>query len=621
VRLIFDPGDDDTYNDARDVLLDELDGWLDLPAPDRAGVVTDTKIFLDWRYKESSGVLDDFTPADVAEFLLEWCPHRFKGHPSGAEFLCRGVGIYVSFMAATGRLVGGAERAGRLSQLAIDLVPTVREEIRDPTPALDLYDSYEERNEALQAAIDEIPEKYGRGSVQTPQQYELPFVYIAPPHADVEAVAAAVPFLAKLDVLRDYLGPDGKQLTDKGNVKLADGRALIDLLDTGDEMDPQIGDKTWRTASTANLPRLNLILDLAKRIGAVRVHQCRLVPVKVWDTRSPLQRGVALFQAIVELGPLELLSSGRFWLLDEMAQVLDDGIVHWLAPLLGPENELPLDTIVEWAQSVVDRKLSQHWPDHRDLLEKFTKRDVSAIFEVLEEAALVRWTDRLEVTEQFGRGYWTGGNVALTALGRHVLPDYLDEAGYVLRGADDVADGDGSALIEALLAVAETQQDAVLVGWQPDRPALERARMLTEAIVASSSAASRMMGFVALQKFDIEVAEPLVRELLDTAVAGHAALWLIQQDRADHETVGNFVDVAVLVDVFSAVAQSPEELCSLFAGMPEPLSLLERMWRHPAPEAELVLDALGQHLPDKSLAKAARKAAIRRRSWLASRRD
>jgi hypothetical protein len=130
-----------------------------------------------------------------------------------------------------------------------------------------------------------------------------------------------------------------------------------------------------------------------------------------------------------------------------------------------------------------------------------------------------------------------------------------------------------------------------------------------------------MVGFVALHKFDIEVAEPLVRELLDTAVAGHAALWLIQRDRADHETLGNFIDVGVFVDVFSTVTESPEELCGLFAGAAEPLPLLESMWRHPAPETERVLDALGQHLADKSLAKAARKAAIRHRSWMANRRD
>ena len=613
MRLQFDPGDDEYY-DARDALLEELDGWFDRPAPERTAVSTDVAIFLDWRYHESSGVLDEFAPSDVTEFLLQWCPRRFKGHPNGAVYLCNAVGVYVDFMAATGRLVGGTDRASRLSKLAADLAPTVRAEMRDPTPEWVWSDEDDPR---LQAALDEIEEEYGPGSAREP--YELPFVYIPPPLAEVETAAAAAPLLAKLEDLRAYLGPDGKQLTDKGNLKLADGRALVDLLDTGDLMDPQIGDKTWRTASTANLPQLNFVVDLAKHAGAVRVHQRRLLPVKAWAARSTLERVAALFASIVELGPLEAIHSGRIWFLDELHQVLDDGIVHWLAPLLADDTtELPFESFLEWAQSVVARQVAPYVPERKESLDRFTQHDMGRIFEILADAGVVRWADRVELPQSFGRSYWTGGTVTLTALGRHLLPDYLDDAGYVLRRAADLADVDGAALIEAMLSADETQPERLLAAWQPDRPAVERVQMLTEAIATASNAANRMMGFVALHAFDIEVAEPLVRQLLDTAVAGHAALWLMQRERADAETLGNFVDVAVLVDVLSSATEAPEELCSLFVGVPEPLRLLERMWRHPAPETAAVLDALGRHLPDRALAKAARKAAVRHRSWMAN---
>jgi hypothetical protein len=53
--------------------------------------------------------------------------------------------------------------------------------------------------------------------------------------------------------------------------------------------------------------------------------------------------------------------------------------------------------------------------------------------------------------------------------------------------------------------------------------------------------------------------------------------------------------------------------------MSEPFKLLESMWRHPAPETAVVLDALSRHLADRTLAKAARKAAVRHRSWIANR--
>jgi hypothetical protein len=45
---------------------------------------------------------------------------------------------------------------------------------------------------------------------------------------------------------------------------------------------------------------------------------------------------------------------------------------------------------------------------------------------------------------------------------------------------------------------------------------------------------------------------------------------------------------------------------------------LEQMWRHPSPQTAAVLDALGWHLPDRDLAKAARKAATKHRSWMAN---
>jgi hypothetical protein len=640
VTLRFGSGDEDAYYAARDALLDEVGSLL--PPRQGAHLVSDIGLLLDWRYHYSNGVLDEFAHSHVAEFLLEWCPRKVARSGKAADELCTAFCMYVDFMARTNRLVGGADRAARLTRVALDLLPSVREEMDNPAnfgmsktllDGLDLSGfSEEELHTALNARMNEINAlPYAERKALTDrffdagddpdldaEPYELPFVYIPPPLADVEAAAAASPLLAKVEALRDYLGADGKPLTDKGNLKLADGRALIGLLDTGDEMDPEIGGKTWRTGSTTELRRLNFILDVAKETGAIRVHKRRLVPVKAWTAISNLQRAAALGAATIELGPLESERSGRIWYFDELHELLDDGIVHWLAPLLG-EPELPFDNIVGWALPVVAQRMAPDVP-HLDAQrwEKFTRRDVSHIFEILEMAGLVRWTDRVEVPVPYGLQYWTDGAVTLTALGRHVLPDYLDGAGYVLHRADDVADSDGAALIDAMLSVDDMHHEALIASWQPDRPAVERAQMLTEAIAASGGK-SRVMGFVALQMFDIEVVEPLVRQLLDTQAAGHAALWLISQGRAEVETLGSFVDVGVLVDVLSGDLDDPEELCSVFMASPDPLELIEGMWRHPAPETALVLDALGHHMSDKALAKAARKAAMRHRSWMANR--
>src|SRR6185312_14895604 len=39
----------------------------------------------------------------------------------------------------------------------------------------------------------------------------------------------------------------GRKLTQTGRVTLADARALVEVLDTGDRMDPVIGDRTFKT--------------------------------------------------------------------------------------------------------------------------------------------------------------------------------------------------------------------------------------------------------------------------------------------------------------------------------------------------------------------------------------
>jgi hypothetical protein len=646
VQLRFSPDDEASYYATRAALVGELNGWLDLPEPERAELVSDVEMFLDWRYNYSSGVLDGFDDGDVTEFLLGWCPRKLSAPADVADGVCAAVGAYVEFMAYTGRLVGGVDRAAALKALAADLASSMRAEMDNPANfgmAKSLFAgvgdvstmSEDELSAALQARVDEhnaLPFDERKARTDSffapepdpePEPYELPFVYIPPPPGDVDASAIAAPLPGKVADLREYLGTAGKPLTDKGNLKLADGRGLIELLDTGDEMDPRIGDKTFRTVSTAELPRLRSLLDVAKRAGAVRVHKRRLVPVKAWAARSPTQQATALVAATIELGPLQSHSSGRVWFFDELHQFLDAGIALWLSPLLGPGAEGPFEDLAALPKAMVAEQLAPGWPEWlTEDSDEFVARDMSRIFETLEVAGVVRWTGRIEVPEPYGRSFWTDGTVGLTALGRHLLPGYVDDVGLVLHRVGDLSDADGAALIDAMVSVPDSEHESLVAAWQPDRPVVERVQLLTEAIVACSSAKSRLTGFVALDMFDIDVVEPRVRQLLDTPVAGNAAMWLITHERADTAELGGFIDIGAMIDVFASSLDDPDGLCAMFTTGPDadqPFRLLDEMWRHSAPETAEVLDVLGRHLRDRKLAKAARKAAMRHRSWMANR--
>jgi hypothetical protein len=72
----------------------------------------------------------------------------------------------------------------------------------------------------------------------------------------------------------------GRKLTQTGRITLADARMLVEMLGTGDVIDPTIGDRVFRTASSQELLHLMLVVEWAKSARLVRKTGNRLVPVK-----------------------------------------------------------------------------------------------------------------------------------------------------------------------------------------------------------------------------------------------------------------------------------------------------------------------------------------------------
>ncbi|MGH3855781.1 MAG: plasmid pRiA4b ORF-3 family protein [Pseudonocardiaceae bacterium] len=79
---------------------------------------------------------------------------------------------------------------------------------------------------------------------------------------------------------------DGRKLTQTGALTLADARVVIDRLGTGDELDPAIGERVFKTKSSVELLGLNLIVEWAKA-------------ARLW---------MALFEVVERLGPAFLPS-------------------------------------------------------------------------------------------------------------------------------------------------------------------------------------------------------------------------------------------------------------------------------------------------------------------------
>ena len=97
----------------------------------------------------------------------------------------------------------------------------------------------------------------------------------------------------------------------------------MEVLDTGDRMDPAIGDRTFKTKSSEELYHLTLLVEWTKAARLLRTAGGRLLPVKknarLLDRPDEL-RGT-LFAALPRIGPavtvsgwLESLLSHEVWL-------------------------------------------------------------------------------------------------------------------------------------------------------------------------------------------------------------------------------------------------------------------------------------------------------------------
>src|SRR5438045_4004747 len=137
------------------------------------------------------------------------------------------------------------------------------------------------------------------------------------------AVASARP-LRQVAALTRWVGA-GRKLTQTGQLTMADARHLVALLETGDKIDPVIGERVFRTRSSADLTDLAIVVAWAKAAGLLRVVRGWLIPVKknprLLD--QPTALWTAMFAAFDQLGPV-ICPSG--WFASLLGEDCADGI-------------------------------------------------------------------------------------------------------------------------------------------------------------------------------------------------------------------------------------------------------------------------------------------------------
>ncbi|RCG32893.1 hypothetical protein DQ384_00025 [Sphaerisporangium album] len=223
--------------------------------------------------------------------------------------------------------------------------------------------------------------------------------------------------------------------------------------------------------------------------------------------------------------------------------------------------------------------------------------------------------DLLQYCGLFERG---AESVRLTPLGVWAVRQDLLREGHdapLLSEIAGFAELSASELVDAMLT-GEAPSSAPAL-WAERRVPEDAARELIK-VAASGTAGQRGVIGTVLAEMGPE-AEPALREALaEPAMWRHAAVWLAVRDLEAPvltEEDGTWLAVDTLATLLH-IADVPEamgEFEELEAGE-ELLRLVEDISRSSHPDAIAVLELLGANHPDATVAKAARKAAMKARS-------
>ena len=232
---------------------------------------------------------------------------------------------------------------------------------------------------------------------------------------DLDAAAQKAKLTLQIRSLLDWLG-EGRQLTQTGRIGLADARYLVELLDTGDVVDPEIGGKIFKTKSSEDLANLTWIVEWAKVSRLIRVAGTRLTPVKKNAALAdrPLDLVLAMLAAYPKLG--KSLFPRSTWRQSVVGDEFVDIGQELLTALLVSIGPCPLAALSDKAYDMLAARytLGGLTQQQHDFLRRTVAVDIriaTSALHVLGVAVLDAGTDRDRADE----------SAELTDLGRYAI--------------------------------------------------------------------------------------------------------------------------------------------------------------------------------------------------------
>ncbi|GAA2578796.1 hypothetical protein SMC26_37005 [Actinomadura fulvescens] len=602
-------------------LADDLQRWADGRADADDGPIDD---LADLRRVDVQGALllldlareelrltapADLTPERLRELLLDVFPDEVVAGADEVPAILATAGTLLEFLGESGAVPAGQAAALRaeLDRLAPEFAELVartdtteRQAAAEVITAmmvadrvsLDDQDAVEEWVRAFEALPED--ERYARTEEYLRQAEELvvPPVRLAP-EAELAAAARASTLTSQVRALAEWAA--GRPVTEFGDLGGDDAAAAVAALGletprrapdapVQDQSDLPELDRLWWAATEA---------EVLKTVGGVAEAGPSLPELLAGDDETVLGLWLRLFDAVAV--PEHEGEDG----LDAIELV---------------QNELT---------GVLIHLYEQEAPSSAKVLADVLIEHVTAAYELSDGHAVAtaaRQALDWELADLAGWGALevAGDGYALTPLGVWAVRELLVADGFVAPVVGDLAESTAADLVAGLAWHRQDTADEEIAGWLAGREAEPAAAELLE-VMRNGGPGARNLAAAVLHRMDAEIAQQ-VRDAADHPLVGpYAAVWLNQKTGAPmelerREFAWMFVDtVAGMLET----TEPAEAVAAALAGAPAEVELdamIDEMWRCDHPDTPEVLAALGDHVPDRAVAKAARKAAYKARS-------
>jgi len=604
---------------SREQLVAEFGDWLGRRGDENVDP-SDLGMLLDWKQDYGDGQPYRWRLADVADFLLDYCPRKVSTPPDLASRIPAGVAAAMTYLGERDLLRRGSDPADWLAEHALACTDQYLDAMSDPA-LFGMAKSVFAAGGGLDpdfdinapGAIDQLIERANGVLAEPPdaggaQPFTVGPVTV-PGEEDRRASAAAAPALHRFRLLHQACAAPGLKLTKKGNLSLADARRLVELLDTGDVTDQVIGDRTFRLRSAAQVRGLSRWVEWAVAAGVIRRHRGRLVAVAAWlkVTKDPLAALDRAVDALQRIGPVSIDQHWDGYA--RLAMFVEDGAGRLLAELLDAAGPVEIemlcglvDEIVRIALRVSPLLSGGAASLTRDLLDRLAECGVVSV-----EGVTVQ-------SDEYGFGHRGGGTVRLTPAGTPVAIRLAEQLGMDIQVRPDPAVATAAQLADLVGLLGDEEWASDVRTWAAAQPAEDAAAELVGEL-AGRPDCIMLSGLESLHTVLGASATPPVRNLLGGPHDAIAVLWLSQHGGLDPATVEPPRLLAGAVALFAALldVEGPEAVLDALDGEhpDEPMTTIEQLWRSAHPRTGEVLTAIGTHHPDKRLAKAARKSAFK----------